>query len=78
MKERLKKFWEEHQTEIAIYSLGFIAGTITTCVIAKKAVDGRDIVAGRIWDEEEETRIVIFHRNGNESYLRKTTPTQAA
>jgi CRISPR/Cas system-associated endoribonuclease Cas2 len=78
LKNRLKKFWEEHQTEIAIYSLGFVAGTITMFVVAKKAVDGQQIVAGRIWeDEEDTTRIVLFHRNGSETYLRRN-PAQAA
>ncbi len=66
MKDKVVKFYKDHQTAVEWCSAGFICGVLFTTVRANKIINGQMIDDVAFWNEfEDNVVIAIKHNNGS-------------
>ncbi len=66
MKDKVVKFYNDHQTAVEWCSVGFISGVLLTTVRANKIINGQMIDDVAFWNEFEDNAVIaIKHNNGS-------------
>ncbi len=73
MKERLKKFYEDHE-EYCIYAASLTVLTASFILINRKAVADRAVVWVGDKHEDGVHTIMILHKNGREDFWHQNSP----
>jgi len=64
MKEKIKKFWKEHENEIMVAEAGFI-GICVTYIIMRTAMNDETVVSADWCKNDEGTEFILLHlKNG--------------
>ncbi len=66
MKDKVVKFYNDHQTAVEWCSVGFIGGVLLTTYKANKVINGQSIDRVSLWNELEDNVVVaIRHKDGS-------------
>jgi len=70
MKERIKKFYEEHKYE-ALLTLGVVLASATGVAYHKHAMDGMDVDGIYSYEHDGEPILVAHRKNGQTMTFKK-------